>query len=463
MSSSPDVRVPATEQHYVPRPIGGDFSGRHIVSVEQFARPDLDRLFALAADLRTKVRAGDKSVLALCQRKIMATLFYEASTRTDMSFQAAMQRLGGEVIATSGGVHFSSVYKGENLADTVRAVGSYADVVVLRHPEVRSSYEAAQALDQLATRLGTHPVVISGGDGIGEHPTQALLDLFTVIDFKHRADGLTVTLVGDLVNGRTVHSLAKLLALYGAPTCGWSSSRPPCCARQPRSSSSPARAASQVNEHESLDEVIGRSDVIYWTRVQQERFTDLDEYEAIASRFIMTPQVLAAAPADAILMHPLPRKHEMGTEADHAVLDDDPRSVYFHQMQNGMYVRMALLAVRPGRGGVTLLRIPGPLDPHVHLRDLDWSHKATVEQRDGGRPGGWLLGGAGHAQHAAQRRPRGRGWRTSRASSRSGRAATSASTWAPTRAPTVPSTRRGRRRGGPQDVLRPDDRGPAAR
>ena len=146
MSSDPDVRVPAAARDYVPRPIGGDFTGRHIVSVEQFARPDLDRLFRSAASLRDRACARATSPSwRLCQRKIMATLFYEASTRTDMSFQAAMQRLGGEVIATSGGVHFSSVYKGENLADTVRAVGAYADVVVLRHPEVRSSYEAARS------------------------------------------------------------------------------------------------------------------------------------------------------------------------------------------------------------------------------------------------------------------------------------------------------------------------------
>jgi aspartate carbamoyltransferase len=345
------VRVPVMQPAYTPRPISGEFTGRHIVSVEQFARADLDRLFDLAASLRSKVREGDKSVLKLCQRKIMATLFFEASTRTDMSFQAAMLRLGGEVIATSGGVQFSSVYKGENLADTVRAVGSYADVIVLRHPEVRSSYEAARQLDQLASRLGTHPVVVSGGDGIGEHPTQALLDLFTILDFKHRADGLRVTLVGDLVNGRTVHSLAKLLALYGARDLRLELVSPESL-RAPASVIDFARSRGvEVNEHEALEEVIGRSDVIYWTRVQQERFSDPAAYEAIASRFVMTPQVLAGAPDDAILMHPLPRKHEMGTEEDHAILDDDPRSVYFHQMQNGMYVRMALLAAVLGAVG----------------------------------------------------------------------------------------------------------------
>ncbi|HKZ90624.1 MAG TPA: aspartate carbamoyltransferase [Candidatus Limnocylindrales bacterium] len=346
-----DVRVPAMDPAYVPRPIGGDLTGRHIVSVEQFARADLDSLFRFAASLRSRVRAGDKTVLKLCQRKIMATLFFEASTRTDMSFQAAMLRLGGEVIATSGGVQFSSVYKGENLADTVRAVGSYADVVVLRHPEVRSSYEAARQLDQLGSRLGSHPVVISGGDGIGEHPTQALLDLFTIIDFKHQADGLTVTLVGDLVNGRTVHSLAKLLALYGALHLRLELVSPESL-RAPASVLDFVRSRGvEVHETESLDDVIARSDVIYWTRVQQERFADESDYLAIADRFVMTPKVLAGASDDAILMHPLPRKHEMGSEDDHAVLDSDPRSIYFHQMQNGMYVRMALLAGVLGAAG----------------------------------------------------------------------------------------------------------------
>lgn len=341
---SNDVRLPISVERYTPRLIDGNLAGRHIVSVEQFARADLDALFRTAANLRSRVNAGDKTVLKLCQRRIMATLFFEASTRTDMSFQAAMLRLGGEVVATAGGVQFSSVYKGENLADTVRAAGSYADVVVLRHPEVRSSYVAAEALDQLASRLRTRSVVVSAGDGVGEHPTQALLDLFTIIDFKHQADGLTITLVGDLANGRTVHSLAKLLALYGAQEVRLELVSP-ASLRVPATIIEFVRSRGvEVHETRSLDEVIGRSDVIYWTRVQQERFADAADYAAIADDFIMTPALLAKAPDDAILMHPLPRKHEMGSVHDHAILDDDPRSIYFHQMQNGMYVRMALLA-----------------------------------------------------------------------------------------------------------------------
>ena len=336
---------------YRPRPIAGDLAGRHIVSVEQFARPDLDSLFADVSRLRARTRVSDASVRHLCAGMLLATLFYEASTRTDMSFQAAMLRLGGEVIAASGGVQFSSVYKGENLADSVRAAGCYADVIVLRHPAVRSSYEAAYNLDQLADRLGRRPVVVSAGDGVGEHPSQALLDLYTIIDAKGTADGLRVTLVGDLGNGRTVHSLAKLLALYGARNTRLDFVSP-AALRMPREVLRFVQERGfETHETEDLMSVLPESDVIYWTRVQEERFADPAEYAAIATRFVMTPEVMSHARADAILMHPLPRKHEMGTEEDHAVLDADRRSVYFHQMENGMYVRMALLA-GVLRGGV---------------------------------------------------------------------------------------------------------------
>jgi aspartate carbamoyltransferase len=347
-SQSPTVapHVSDAASRYQPRAIEGDLRGRHIVSVEQFARPDLDSLCRTAAELRRRTRSGDSSVLRLARRKIMASLFYEASTRTDMSFQAAMLRMGGEVIATSGGVRFSSVYKGENLADTVRAVGCYADVLVLRHPEVGSSYEAAYHLDQLSARLGTRCVVISAGDGIGEHPSQALLDLFTIVDRLGDTAGLRITFVGDLANGRTVHSLAKLIALYGARDAHLDFVAPGSL-RVPESIRAfVADRAPDITmtETDDLDDVLGVTDVIYWTRIQEERFDDHSDYEEIADRYVMTPGVLARAKPAAILMHPLPRKHEMGTPADHAVLDADPRSVYFHQMQNGMFIRMALVA-----------------------------------------------------------------------------------------------------------------------
>ncbi|MFW5696314.1 MAG: aspartate carbamoyltransferase [Phototrophicaceae bacterium] len=329
---------------YTPPRIDGDFAGKHIISVEQFNQQDLEIVFDSAQSLRQRVVEHDPELPYLCAGRVMASLFFESSTRTDMSFQAAMRRLGGEVVAASNGVQFSSVYKGENLADTVRAAGCYADVLVLRHPESGSSYQAAYYLDRLNERIVTPAAIISGGDGIGEHPTQALLDLFTIKDMKKRVDNLTITLVGDLLYGRTVHSLAKLIALYGARNTT-------LCFVSPASLRMPDTIVDFLNKHDvavhetsDLYEVLDQTDVIYWTRVQQERFARQADYDAIRDNFIMTPAVLNQAKRDVILMHPLPRRHEMGTPADHDILDQNPRAVYFQQMENGMFIRMALLA-----------------------------------------------------------------------------------------------------------------------
>ncbi len=326
---------------YVPPVIDGDFVSKHIITIDQFRRKDLQIIFDAAASLKKRTRQSDRGLVEVCSGKVMAMLFFEASTRTDISFQAAMVRLGGEVIGASNGVQFSSVYKGENLPDTVRAAGCYADVIVLRHPEVGSSYQAAYYLDTLKGKIGRQPVIISGGDGIGEHPTQALLDMFTIIDQKQLLDNLTITMVGDLKHGRTVHSLAKLIALLDGHQVAVNFVAPETL-RMPREIVNQMHAIN-IFETEDLNEVLAASDVIYWTRVQEERFEDRAEYDAIKDGFIITPPVLEPAKADAILMHPLPRKHEMGTQADHDILDADPRSVYFQQMENGMFVRMALL------------------------------------------------------------------------------------------------------------------------
>ncbi|NJL92725.1 MAG: hypothetical protein HC915_02815 [Anaerolineae bacterium] len=198
VQASNDLRQSARYvEIYTPPRINGNFEDKHIITVEQFAHDDLVKVMDVARTLRERVRKQDFRVNNLCAGRVMASLFFEASTRTDMSFQAAWGRLGGHVIIASNGVQFSSVYKGENLADTVRAVGCYADVIVLRHPEVGSSYEAAYYLDRLFDRTVSKTVLLSGGDGIGEHPTQGLLDLFTILDHKNKLDDLTITLVGD--------------------------------------------------------------------------------------------------------------------------------------------------------------------------------------------------------------------------------------------------------------------------
>ena len=329
---------------YRPPAIKGDFRGKHIVTVDQFARDDLKILFEAASTLKKRIRSGDRGVVEIATGQVLALLFFESSTRTDMSFQAAMLRLGGKVIGASNGIQFSSVYKGEDLPDTVRAAGCYADVIALRHPQVGASYLAAHYLDLLAEKIGRRSVVISAGDGVGEHPTQALLDLFTILESRGTVDGLAITMVGDLKHGRTVHSLAKLLATYGASGTEVNFVSPVSLMMPTSIVRRLHEANIDVQETDDLDAVLGSSDVIYWTRVQEERFADQAEYDQVKEGFIMTPGVMSRARKEAILMHPLPRKQEMGGPGDHDLLDADPRSVYFQQMENGMLVRIALLA-----------------------------------------------------------------------------------------------------------------------
>lgn len=341
-----DVRPSAQFRHlYTPPGIDGAFEGKHIITVEQFSGGDLESVLKAAKNLRERVLRRDRSVVELCAGRIMASLFYEASTRTDMSFQAAMRRLGGSVISASNGVQFSSVYKGENLADTVRAAGCFADLITLRHPAEGSSFQAAYYLDRLNERIEKPCVVVSGGDGIGEHPTQGLLDLFTLVDQKGSLDGLNITLVGDLMFGRTVHSLAKLIALSDAKDTRLNFVSPASLKMPDTVLDFVHKHGVEVFETSDLNDVVDQTDVVYWTRIQHERFARQADYDAVRDQFIMTPAVLNRFKRDVILMHPLPRKHELGTLADHDILDQNKRTVYFQQMENGMYVRMALLAL----------------------------------------------------------------------------------------------------------------------
>lgn len=305
------------------------FYRRDIVSVLQFSDDDLTYIFDVAHEMREMVaRIG---AFDLLKGKLLANLFYEPSTRTSSSFTAAMERLGGSVIPINE-VTYSSVSKGESLPDTVRSLEAYADVIVLRHPE--------QGASALAARYTTKPI-INAGDGVGEHPTQALLDLFTIIEELGDPQGLTVTMVGDLKYGRTVHSLARLLARYDV-TLNYVS---PDILRMPESITAELGEMGVVQTvHDDLGRVIGDSDVVYVTRVQKERFENPSDYETVSGAYVITPETMRSAKERMVLMHPLPRVNEISIE-----VDDDPRAAYFRQMEYGMYVRMALLALVLGK------------------------------------------------------------------------------------------------------------------
>ena len=304
--------------------------GKDILSVRQFSRADLEYIFAVAHEMRNMVeRVGTFDLL---KGKILANLFYEPSTRTSSSFMAAMQRLGGAVIPISE-VKFSSVAKGESLPDTVRTLGCYADVIVIRHPEVGSA--------ALAAKHAKKPV-INAGDGVGEHPTQALLDTFTIREELGSLDNLTVTMLGDLKYGRTVHSLARILTRFDGTRLNYVS---PDILRMPKDVMDEV-AAKDVPQAEfsRLEDALPQTDVLYVTRVQKERFEDQSVYEKVKGAFIVNPEVMKPAKQRMIVMHPLPRLTEISQD-----FDDDPRAAYFRQMEYGLYVRMALLAMVLGK------------------------------------------------------------------------------------------------------------------
>jgi aspartate carbamoyltransferase catalytic subunit len=305
------------------------FYGRDIVSVRQFGREDLAYILSVADEMRGIVkRVGATDLL---KGHVLANLFYEPSTRTSSSFIAAMERLGGSVIPIHG-VQYSSVSKGESLPDTIRTLECYADVIVLRHPEVGAS--------EVAARYCSKPV-ISAGDGIGEHPTQGLLDLYTIYTELGRLDGLHVAMIGDLHNGRTVHSLARLMMLYDTQFSFVS----PESLRLPADIKSELEQAGRLMaETDRVEEIIDQVDVLYVTRVQKERFADLSLYESVKDYYVITPELMASAKTKMALLHPLPRVGEI-----HYDVDKDPRAAYFRQMENGMYIRMALLAAVLGK------------------------------------------------------------------------------------------------------------------
>lgn len=297
----------------------------HIVEAQQFDRAILTVLFERSRQMEAVVRQGGVTDF---RSRIMATLFYEPSTRTRFSFEAAMHRLGGRVITTENAREFSSVSKGETLEDTIRILNGYADIIVIRHFEVGAAQRAAAV---------SRVPVINAGDGVGQHPTQALLDLYTIQNEIGSIDGLRIAMVGDLAQGRTVRSLSYLLGKFKDVKIYFVA---PELLRMKDDILSYLRDHQVAFEEENrLESVLPHVNVVYQTRVQKERFGDrIGDYEKCRGLYVINAATLALMRRDAIVMHPLPRVDEIAME-----VDSDPRAAYFRQAQNGLVVRMALL------------------------------------------------------------------------------------------------------------------------
>ncbi len=295
---------------------------RHIVEVSQFSRGDLEFVFERADDMRALSTADHR-----LDGRILATLFYEPSTRTRLSFESAMLRLGGNVISTENAREFSSAIKGESVEDTIRIVEGYADAIVIRHYEQGAAARAAA--------VASVPI-LNGGDGPGEHPTQALLDLYTIHHELGRIDNLRIALVGDLRFGRAVRSLAMLLTRSTGIELVFVS--PP----EVQMGDDVRRALSAANipfrDESDLASAVDGVDVVYQTRIQKERFASEDAYARNKGIYIVNDAAMAKLPRSSIVLHPLPRVDEIASS-----FDVDPRAKYFDEAKNGVYVRMALL------------------------------------------------------------------------------------------------------------------------
>lgn len=299
----------------------------HVIEAQQFDLPTLSKLFEVTERMEMVVANGGINDY---HNRIMATLFYEPSTRTRFSFETAMHRLGGRVISTENAREFSSVSKGETLEDTIRILNGYADVIVMRHNEVGAARRAAAV---------SRVPIINAGDGAGQHPTQALLDLYTVRKEVGKIDGLSIAMVGDLAQGRTVRSLAYLLSKYTGIKMYFVA--PPLLRMKEDILDHLREHNVWYAEESELPRVLPEVDVVYQTRIQKERFGDrVEDYEACRGVYVIDQNCLRLMKPDAIVMHPLPRLDEIIMD-----VDGDRRAAYFRQAQNGLYVRMALLSL----------------------------------------------------------------------------------------------------------------------
>ncbi len=301
------------------------FRMHHVLSTSQFTKDEAERILARAKEMEAQCASG--KVEKLLKDKIIACIFFEPSTRTRLSFEAAALRLGASVISAENAAENSSAHKGETIEDTTRIVNCYSDAMVIRH------YEAGAT--DAAAKVSSKPV-INAGDGSHEHPTQGLLDLYTIMKEKGKLEGLTLAFVGDLLYGRTLHSLLPLLALF--PNNTFLFLAPKELAVPQKYKDLLAAKGISFTETGDLEETLKTADVVYMTRVQKERFESEDEYLRVKDAFLLKPEHLTLMKPDATIMHPLPRVNEI----DHAI-DTDNRAAYFRQAENGLYVRMAIL------------------------------------------------------------------------------------------------------------------------
>lgn len=298
--------------------------GPHILKANQFSRSHLEELFEEAIKMKKVASRGGDDIL---RRKIVATLFYEPSTRTRLSFESAALRLGARVISTENAREFSSAIKGESIEDTIRVVEGYADAIILRHHE--------EGAAQRAATVSSVPI-INAGDGSGEHPTQALLDLFTIQIEVGKIDGVKIAFMGDLANGRTARSLAMILSKFKNPELFFVAPKE----LQMRDDVKNFLRKNNIafEETSSLAEIIQGIDVIYQTRLQKERLgKDAEDMSKAYKKFVVDNRVMEIN-KNVIILHPLPRNDEITTE-----VDSNPRAAYFRQAHNGLFIRMALL------------------------------------------------------------------------------------------------------------------------
>lgn len=303
--------------------------GKSLIASDDFTVEELEAVVATAQEM---MQQGPSSYHGLCAGKILATLFYEPSTRTRLSFETAMLRLGGDVIGFSD-ANASSVAKGESIADTIRVVSGYADLAVMRHHK--------EGAPKLAAQYATIPL-INGGDGGHQHPTQTLTDLVTIAEYKGRIGGHVIAFCGDLKFGRTVHSLIKTLARFGTKKLILVSPEELTLPEALRRDLERKNGV-KMETVTCLEEVIAEVDVLYMTRIQRERFFNEADYQRLKDTYILDARKLERAKKDMIIMHPLPRVNEIAYE-----VDEDPRAVYFQQAKCGVYARMALMAMQLG-------------------------------------------------------------------------------------------------------------------